>query len=588
MKPGLFTFFIVLLFISCENKKQEALKNEVITRLPAEPDRLNPILSTSGYASQVESHLFLTLLKFDPQSLELTPCLAISRPEISEITDVENKKKFSYTFEIHEPAIWDDGKPVTGHDFVFTMKAILHPKVEAPAYRAYFNFVENIQIDKNNPKKFTIFIDRPYILAEAALGDIPLYPEHVYDPDGVTKNYSFKTFSNQDSVKILIEQDSLFNHFAESFNSPKYSREKGFVTGCGAYRLDEWVAGERIVLNKKEAWWGDQISADYPMLKALPEKIIFRPIPDGATAVSLLKSQELGAMGSIQAENFVELSENELITQLYHLHTPPYMAYYYISFNSNNPKLESKNVRRAIAHLFDIEAVIQSVMFGYAQRIVGPIHPTKPYYHKSLQPISFDIELAKKLLSEAGWTDADNDGWLDKIIDGEQVKFDLSYKYTNGNDVAQSIGLLLKYNAKKVGIDLDLRAKEFSELVNDARKRDFELYYLAWSNPPTLDDLRQIWHTSSDTPKGSNRVGFGNAETDGIIDSIRIEMDEEKRNELYLQIQELIYEDQPYIFLFAPKERIAIHKRFEAETSALRPGFFENQFKLVKSESAGY
>ena len=585
-------FFIplicILLLFGCDAGVDEYSNNTVTVRLPAEPDRLNPILSTSGYASQVESHLFMSLLNFDPESLELTPYLAVSRPEITEITAGEYKGGFAYQFEIHKEATWDDGQPVTAEDYIFTMKAILNPKVQAPAYRAYFNFLKDIKTDTAVSKKFTVYTSTSYILAEAALGNIAVYPEHLYDPEGLMKTVSFKMLANQDSANIVAQRNTLLGKFAEVFNAPDYSREKGLINGCGAYQFEEWITGESIVLNRKKDWWGDQIADQYPLLKALPDKIVYRPVADAATAVTLLKSQEIDAMGDIQTEAFLELSDNELVRQYYNLQTPSRIAYYYIGLNSNRPALEDKTVRRAVAHLLDLDAVSQNVLHGMATSVVGPIHPAKPYYHKGLQPIPFDPEKAKTLLAGAGWADNDGDGWLDKFIDSEKVDFEISYKYTIGNEVAQHIGLLLKEQAQKAGIKIDLIPKEFSELVADTRKRDFDLYYLAWSNLPTLDDLRQTWHTQSDTPKGSNKVGFGNARTDAIIDSIRMEMDEQKRNELYHRIQEIIYDEQPYIFLFAPKERIAIHKRFEAETSVKRPGFFENHFKLVDRETAGF
>lgn len=588
MKQVCLPFFGVLLFFGCKKEIKENPGNWVTVCLPAEPDRLNPILSTGAYASQVESHLFLPLLQFDPKSLELSPCLAVARPEIREITEGKYKGGFAYTFEIHKEAAWDDGRAVTAGDYIFTMKAILHPGVESPAFKAYFNFLKDIKTDPANPKKLTVYTNGPYILAEAALGNIEVYPEHFYDPEGVMKNYPVRMLVNEDSSAILVEKDTLLGRFADTFNSSEYSREKDLVRGCGAYQLEEWITGERIVLKRKKDWWGDKISDKYPLLKAFPEKIIYRPVVDGTTAVTLLKSRGLDAMGSIEAEAFVELTENDLVKQFYNLYTPPFLAYYYIGFNTNSPKLSDKNVRRAIAHLLDMDDVVGRLMHGLAQRVVGPIHPAKPYYHTGLQPVSLDIAKAKTLLSNAGWKDSDSDGWLDKMIDGAKVNLQLTYKYSIGNDIAQNIGLLLKENAQSAGIKIELIAKEFSELVEDTRKRDFDLYYMAWSNPPTLDDLRQTWHTQSDTPKGSNKVGFGNTATDSIIDAIRIEMDVKKRDELYLRIQEMIYEEQPYIFLFAPKERIAIHKRFEAETSALRPGYFENHFKLKEKESGGY
>ena len=127
MKLQILFFLNILLLIGCKKEKNEIPENIVTVRLPAEPDRLNPILSTSGYASQVESHIFMPLLQFDPKSLEVVPCLAILRPEVTAITEGEYRGGFAYTFEIHEEAMWDDEKPVTAADYVFTMKTILHP-----------------------------------------------------------------------------------------------------------------------------------------------------------------------------------------------------------------------------------------------------------------------------------------------------------------------------------------------------------------------------------------------------------------------------------------------------------------------------
>jgi len=105
------------------------------------------------------------------------------------------------------------------------------------------------------------------------------------------------------------------------------------------------------------------------------------------------------------------------------------------------------------------------------------------------------------------------------------------------------------------------------------------LLYASWSQMPGQEELRQIWHTSSNTPRGFNRTGFGDAASDAIIDALGTTLDEEKRNQLYLSIQERIYEDQNYIFLYAPLRRIAISRNFRGKTSARRPGFFVNQFE---------
>ena len=103
---------------------------------------------------------------------------------------------------------------------------------------------------------------------------------------------------------------------------------------------------------------------------------------------------------------------------------------------------------------------------------------------------------------------------------------------------------------------------------------------LSWMMGPELDDFKQIWHTDSYNG-GSNYAGFGNAYTDELIDKIRYELDPEIRTGYYLEFQEILHEEAPYIFMFTPKNKMAFHKRFDnAKPYLLRPGHFENEFKL--------
>ncbi len=115
---------------------------------------------------------------------------------------------------------------------------------------------------------------------------------------------------------------------------------------------------------------------------------------------------------------------------------------------------------------------------------------------------------------------------------------------------------------------------------DDFRRLDFEVFAGAWAQEPLPDDPKQVWGTESAAPGGSNRMGFGNAESDRLIEEIRTTLDEDLRNQLLRKFQEILYEAQPGIFMFAPQERIVISKKFDAEATPLRPGFFLNTFKL--------
>lgn len=562
-----------------ESTVEFSKENTATVRLPAEPDKINPLVTTSIYSRIVYEPIFLYLLQFDPQSLEISPQLAKSRPQIEELTDGPFAGGVAYTFEILEQAIWDNGTPILAKDFEFSLKALFNPLVNAAPVRAYLEFIRGLEIDEDNPKKFTVYTNQKYIVGEAAIGNIPIYPAYVYDKEGLMSDYNLSDLTNPDNSAELSEDENI-KAFADTFNSAEYGREKGNVVGSGAYSFESWESGQRIVLKKKENWWGDKL--DNPLLAAYPDQIIYKIIPDQTTTVAAIKAQEIDVTAQLDAKDFTDMKDDEVVNQYFNLYSPTALQYYYIGMNTKDRtgKLSDKRVRRALAHLVDVDQLINDLFYGLAERTVGPIHPSKPYYNKNLKPIEYNVEKAKDLLATAGWKDSDGNGILDKVIGGEQVDLKISYITTSTSKFGRSLAEILTSNFKKAGIELDVELLEFRQLIERLRSRDYEMNSGGWGQDPVPTDLKQIWHTESDRPDGSNRVGFGNAESDALIDQIRITLEEDVRMDMYTRIQEIIYEEQPYIFLFSPRERVAIHKRFNTSITSLRPGFTVNDFQL--------
>ena len=565
---------------ACKSDPENFSTNIVNVRLAGEPDQFNPILTSGGIYKQVEWQLFMPLLQFDSETLELSPVLAVSRPRVEAIVSGEYTGGSQYIFEIREEARWDDGKTVSAEDFVFTLKIFLHPDIGHPGLRSFLSFIKKIEPEPSNPKRFTVITNSTLNIAEEVIGTMAIYPKHIYDPQNILDKYSFEVFTNNQLVTEKVEQDSALLVFSERFKKSGHATTLEQINGCGPYKIDSWTPGQRVVLKKKNSWWGAGTEGSHHSFGNNPEQIIYHFVEDDVILGTLMKAQEIDVAASIDPETFNALQESKIMQEAYNFFTPISSTYYFISFNTKKTKLSDKKTRRAISHLVNMEEVIKITMNGYGAPVTGPILPVKSYYNKKLLPIEFNIEKAKTLLSEAGWEDHNQDGILDRELDGSRVDFLIKYKYTNNNPIAENVGFLLKNNAIKAGIEVELVPLEFNKLIEDTRSRDFELYCSRWSQMPGLDDLRGIWHTESDTPRGFNKTGFGNTKTDALIDSINFVLDEKKRTSLYHEIQEIIYNEQPYIFLFVPKERIAIHKRFQAKGSALRPGYFENTFRL--------
>lgn len=542
-------------------------------------DALNPLISATQTARNIQKSIFQELFDLHPTTFELIPVLGTGTPKVTSLEEGEYAGGMSIEMEIHPEAVWDNGEPITADDYVFTIRAIKNPKVKAANLRPYMDFIAEIKIDPSNPKKFTVYSKERYILSESVAATLQIIPEYHYDPQGFMRNFEIPQLNDQNNIEKLSTNAKIVD-FAKDFNT-KYNLEPETIVGSGPYRLKEIKNSQHIILERKENWWGDKLDLDY--MKAYPQKIIYKIIPDNNAAVSQLKSNEIDLFTRMTAESFNELKEDPEIAKRFTLSTPDQFSYAYIGFNCKSPKLD-KITRQAISYITDVNRIIDLTYAGIATPVNSPISPLKAHYHKGLPDSKFDLSKAKELLAAAGWTDSDKDGTLDKNIGGKLVPLELSFKYPASSNTGKTIGLLIKEEAERVGVKVELISREWTVFLEETKKRDFDMYYAAWSASPTPDDLKQIWHTSSDTYDGSNKVGFGTEETDKIIDEIRVTLDKTKRTELYMQIQEKISEDYAYLFLFVPKNCIVTSKRFEnTETYSLRPGYLPMQFKLKES-----
>ncbi len=543
-------------------------------------DGMNPLLTKSGAAEYIQNNLFQKLLKYDPKTLELVPQLAVKLPVVTPIDKGDYAGGMSLSYEINPKAKWPNGTAITADDYIFTIKTIKNPKVNATSLRSYFQFIDDIKVDSTNPQKFVIYSKERYFKAEESSGQISfILPEYHYDAEGIMRQF---TIPQLNELSDELKQDISLNRFAELFNAPKFNREAQAVLGSGPYTLKEWTTGERVVLVRKKDWWGDQVEGN-KMLEAYPPKITYRIFTDLTTAITNAKDGQIDVLRSISPNEYTSLKENSKFSANFDMSTPNQFAYHYIAFNGKMPQLADKRVRRALAHLVNRDDMIQSIFDGLAIKTNSPINPRQDYYNKDLKDIEYNLEKAKELLTLAGWKDTDGDNILDKVVGGKKLTMRLQYKYTQGNLIRKNIGNLLKYEAERVGIKIDLVAMNFAKLLEDADNKNFELLALAWINTPGLDDLKQVWHSSSIESNGNNRVSFKSAEADQLIDKIRVTLDKDKRAVMYKRIQEIIYEEQPCVFLFVPTECIAIHNRFEGiGTSPMRPGYTESWFKLRK------
>jgi peptide/nickel transport system substrate-binding protein len=572
---------LTLFSSSCRREEQSSMhkrsSNEVSIRLEAEPDRLNPLLSTISYSRQVFDPLHLYLMNYDPTTLVLVPQLLKETPKIELIKNGVFEGGTKYSFEIREEAVWDDGKPVTAADYEATLKLIFNPFLPTLGYRTFLENIQSFDIDKMNPKKFTIILNDTYFAGlESLTNVVPVLPKHIFDADNSLDTVSLLKLISDPSPENQLKNYPFIKDFADYYLGEFFSRNPEGVNGAGPYKLVSWLSGQEILLEKKQAWWGDKLATDNAAFQAFPDKLLFKIIPDPVSALAALKNEEIDVMQNIAPEDFLDLTSDSTTKAHFSFYTPSSLSSYYISLNTRLPILSDKKVRRAFAHAIDVDELIKNVFIGFGTRCATPLHPSSAEYNADLKPITFSIEKAKKLLAEAGWSDTDKDGILDKIIGGKKTALSVKYLANASKASSMTLAELIKSNARKAGIDVVIDAKDANTLLDKLRSREFEMISAGRSITPQWSPS-QNWRTDAD-----NRSGFGNEKTDEWIDALEREPNQSKRWVISKKLQAEIYEEQPEIMLFCPQERLVIHKRFEAVSTAVWPGFHPVAFKLIK------
>lgn len=592
--PRLALFFLCLFLVQackCDDENTETTAettaetnwnrsgNTVVIRTGAEPKTMNPVTAFDVNSLLALRQTLQYLHFLDPQTYEITPQLAKKEVVVQAVESGPFAGGMAYTFELFEEAAWDDGQPITAEDYIFSLKAIMNPKV-ASQLLGYVKIIKDVQVDPNNPKRFTVIVNEPFILAhEFITGAVPVLPAKIYDPKGLLANFQLADFLDEQRLKA-IQDDPRLAEFATDFTSELHSTTPEGVVGSGPYRLAEWSATSDVTLVRKEKWWADNLKEKYPLLVAYPDTLIIQPVRDPSTAASLVRGEELDVCLMLEAKDFAEMRKEEELTKIYAFHEVEGLTSFILYLNTADPKLKDKRVRRALAHLLDVDLLIQNVFYGLADRVVGPIHFSRPYYHKDLPLLQLDIDKASELLEEAGWADSNGNGTMDKMIDGELVEMKLRL-LTNATSATEQISTLMSENARKVGVEIESIPLARAGWLAAVVEGNFDLATGGFSGQPTsVDDLYQIWHTQSMPPNGFNRMHFGDEKSDALIEEIRRTLDEEKRNALYREFQALVYEEQPVIFLMAPKVRVTIHHRFEAVPTMLSPGIVPSSFKL--------
>ncbi len=562
---------LILFFTSCKKNKQNILVSHIV----AEPDDMHPTNGASATRAEIQLYTHMSLLRLDYKTGNLLPCLAKSLPLVS--TD-----GLSYTYELKEEAVWDDKTPVTGKDIAFTTKASKCLLTNNQAVKSYWDNIKEITLDEKNPKKFTVIMKRPYILNTWFWTDFPIIEEACYDTKKTLSNYTYSQLI--DSTFLKTKQDITL--WANEFNSPKRYTDPAFISGAGPYKIIKWDKGVSLILEKKKDHWTESCHENW-YCQANPDKIIFKLNSNNASTLLELKNNLIDISTQVDFSTFLELSKDENFTKNYVTKLANTYNYTYVCMNMKPDGQTHKKiftdvvVRRAMAMLTPYDQLNKTIYENNVKRMVGPVSPSKAEFNTDLKLIEYNLEKASQLLTQAGWADTDNDGILDKIIDGEKVKLEFDINFMNTQKQWEDIAKQLAESMQKAKIFARLNPLDYSGFVNACLQHNFDMSIGAWQGSAQPEDFSQLWSTTSWNNNGLNFPGFGNAQADALIDSMNVCVNEPKRILLSKQFQKLVYDEQPYIFMFAQMRRVIVNKKWDnLEVYSEYPGVLLNTLKL--------
>ncbi len=294
--------------------------------------------------------------------------------------------------------------------------------------------------------------------------------------------------------------------------------------GTGPFKFEMWQRGESIELSKFNDYHGEAANEDL---------IVFKSIPIDTDRFEALKEGKVHIAYDISHDNIKETEENEQFV----LKSSADLSATYIGLNAKKEPYNNIKVRQAINYAVDMEAIVEEVVNGAAEIASGPLSSKVWAFNQDLNPYSYDVEKAKELLDEAGYPN----GFKTSI-------------YINDNPQRKDIARLIAKQLKEVDIDVEVKIVGWGEFLDGSANGDFDMFVLGWVTITGDPDygLYPMFHSSQFGSAG-NRNFYSNEKVDKLLDKARTEIDPEVRKEYYLEVQEIIREEAPWIFAWTNK-----------------------------------
>jgi ABC-type transport system substrate-binding protein len=498
-------------FLSEEAALKADRSQSLTLSLSTYPKTLNPTLISTADENAIigRGTVFDTLVAPDPESGEMV-CWLCSEFQY----DPKNRKVIR--FKLKDNLKFHDQTPLTADDVKFSFDVALHP------------LVDNMNI------KSTV--------AAALSGDNIV----VLSPKELQFTFNEDKFDNiyvLENVPILPRH--LFPYFKA--NPEKFNKDNRFgrsPLGSGPYKFVKWDAQKFIELERNDSWWGFQD----PAFKGLFNfaKIRFKTITNDQVALQAFKKGDFDfqSLASFQYDTLTQDIAKDSASQKFKIDrlVPNFSSgFSWIALNMRLPIFADVKTRHALALLTDRRSTLEKFSKGLRPPTNGPWGINSPYQCTATKCpiIPYDPERANGLLKDAGWTDSDKDGCLDRTIQGEKQVLKFTILAGEGDYWSNVLNVYISA-MRKAGVCASMKQLDWSASIKLVGERNFQAHFSGFQIGFPISP-RGLFHSVSARATGSNHPGLQDPEIDSLILTYETTMDPKKREEILQQIHEKIY-----------------------------------------------
>jgi peptide/nickel transport system substrate-binding protein len=474
----------------------------------AEPKALDPAAVTAVNDFRILMNVYDGLVRYKAGTLEVEPALATAW-EISE----DGKE---YTFTLRDGVTFHDGSPFNAEAVVFNFERMLnedHPYHDTGPFPLAFFFSAIESVEAVDETTVTFTLNEPYA---------PFLSNLAY-PTG-----------------LIVSPAAVMEHGADFGRNP---------SGTGPFRFAEWRANEAVVVEANPDYWDGA-----PELQA----VVFRPITDANTRTAEMLAGGIDLMVEVPP---VALSEFQGEGVTVHEQAGPHV--WFLILNAKEGPFADVRVRQAANYAVNKEAIVNDVLEGTAEVAAGPTPPAFAWaFNEDLEPYPYDPDRARELLAEAG-------------AEGAELTF---YVTEGGSGMLDPVamGTAIQADLNSVGFDVKIETYEWNTFlgeVNPGLEGKADMAQMAWmtNDPDTLPFL--ALRTAAWPDQGGFNSGYySNPKVDELLEAARVATDQDERARLYREMQVIVQEDAPWVFVANWKQNAVTNDR--VENFQLEPSFF--------------